>query len=31
MSICPECKQETLRMEGGCMTCTSCGYSKCDM
>jgi ribonucleoside-diphosphate reductase alpha chain len=26
---CPECG-ETLRQEGGCITCPSCGWSKCD-
>lgn len=26
---CPECGEE-LRFEGGCNTCHSCGYSKCD-
>ena len=29
-SICPECNQKTLKMENGCMSCHSCGYSKCD-
>lgn len=28
---CPECKNNTLRIEGGCMECMSCGYSKCDV
>lgn len=27
--VCPECKEKTLIYEGGCCTCTSCGYSKC--
>ena len=27
---CPECHQPTLIIEGKCMTCKSCGYSKCD-
>lgn len=26
---CPECKQMTLVMQGGCPTCSNCGYSKC--
>ena len=26
---CPECGED-LRFEGGCNTCPSCGYSKCD-
>ena len=28
-SICPNCGQETLIHEDGCMHCRSCGYSKC--
>ena len=31
MNICPECGENTLQMDGGCMICLSCGYSKCDM
>ena len=27
---CPECKEKTLQMSGGCMQCANCGYSKCD-
>lgn len=27
---CPECEKSTLIVEGKCMTCKSCGYSKCD-
>lgn len=27
---CPECKERTLQMAGGCMQCSNCGYSKCD-
>lgn len=27
---CPECKEKTLQMSGGCMQCTNCGYSKCE-
>ena len=27
---CPECKQETLVFQGGCVHCTNCGYSRCD-
>jgi len=27
---CPECKQETLVFQGGCVQCTHCGYSRCD-
>ena len=26
---CPECKEKSLIFEGGCCTCTACGYSKC--
>lgn len=26
---CPKCKENTLVFEGGCYTCSSCGYSKC--
>ena len=28
-AICPECGEELI-FEGGCNTCKSCGYSKCD-
>lgn len=33
MAKCPMCNQYSLRMEGGCYTCTNdkCGYSKCDL
>ena len=27
---CPECKHHTLRPEGNCVTCTYCGWSKCE-
>jgi len=27
---CPECKQESLVFQGGCVQCTNCGYSRCD-
>ena len=27
---CPECKEKTLSMQGGCNVCTNCGYTKCD-
>lgn len=27
---CPDCRKSTLIHEGKCMTCKSCGYSKCD-
>ena len=26
---CPECKQHTLAYKDGCVSCLSCGYSKC--
>ncbi len=26
---CPECSEETLIRQDGCITCSSCGYSKC--
>jgi ribonucleoside-diphosphate reductase alpha chain len=26
---CPECREPTLVYENGCVTCKSCGYSKC--
>jgi ribonucleoside-diphosphate reductase alpha chain len=26
---CPECKQESLVFQDGCVACTNCGYSKC--
>jgi ribonucleoside-diphosphate reductase alpha chain len=26
---CPECNQNTLVFQDGCLTCTNCGYSKC--
>ena len=28
-SICPECGEETIVYEDGCLTCKSCGHSKC--
>jgi len=27
--LCPECEQDSLVYEEGCMTCKSCGWSKC--
>ncbi len=26
---CPECKESTIIYKEGCLTCTTCGYSKC--
>jgi len=28
-TTCPECGQSTLVYQDGCLTCTTCGYSKC--
>ena len=28
-NVCSSCGQYNLRMVEGCMTCASCGYSKC--
>ena len=28
-SLCPECKTMSLKNENSCVTCISCGYSKC--
>ena len=30
MLKCPECQERTLIIEGKCVTCKRCGYSKCD-
>jgi len=27
---CPQCNEKTLRPEGRCFNCSSCGYSKCE-
>ena len=27
--VCPECQQESLIYQEGCLVCTSCGHSKC--
>ncbi|MGC8644740.1 MAG: adenosylcobalamin-dependent ribonucleoside-diphosphate reductase [Thermoplasmata archaeon] len=29
-STCPKCGNETLVFENGCLTCKTCGYSKCE-
>jgi ribonucleoside-diphosphate reductase alpha chain len=29
-STCPKCGNETLAFENGCLTCKTCGYSKCE-
>ena len=28
--ICPQCSNQTLKVENGCDLCQQCGYSKCD-
>lgn len=28
--VCPECGEETLIYEGGCISCPSCGWTKCE-
>jgi ribonucleoside-diphosphate reductase alpha chain len=28
-AACPSCGSYTLQMKEGCMTCTTCGHSKC--
>lgn len=28
-NVCPNCKQESLAYQEGCLVCSSCGYSKC--
>ncbi len=30
MEMCPKCQNETLVNENGCISCKTCGYSKCD-
>ncbi len=30
MEMCPQCHNETLVNENGCISCKTCGYSKCD-
>ena len=29
LEVCPDCGDRALAFESGCMTCRSCGYSKC--
>ena len=29
-STCPRCSNDTLAVENGCLTCKTCGYSKCE-
>ena len=28
--VCPECFERTLVKQGGCSSCLSCGFSKCE-
>jgi ribonucleoside-diphosphate reductase alpha chain len=28
-NVCPECGQESLIYQEGCLVCTACGHSKC--
>ncbi len=30
LELCPDCHSRSLAFESGCVTCRSCGYSKCD-
>lgn len=30
LEVCPECKEKTLMMTGGCMQCSNCSYTKCE-
>lgn len=30
LTVCPECGEETLIFEGGCVSCPSCGWTKCE-
>ena len=27
---CPQCGQENMAYQNGCLTCMACGYSKCN-
>ena len=29
-SECPECHHHTLKPDGKCVTCTRCGWSRCE-
>ncbi len=29
-ATCPKCSNDTLAMENGCLSCKTCGYSKCE-
>lgn len=28
---CPECKSPSVRIEGRCVTCETCGWSRCEL
>jgi len=30
LSMCPQCSERSMANENGCMTCHSCGYTKCE-
>ena len=30
LMMCPSCDNRSVVNEGGCLTCQSCGWSKCD-
>ena len=30
LMMCPSCDSRSVVNEGGCLTCQSCGWSKCD-
>ena len=30
LMMCPSCESRSVVNEGGCLTCQSCGWSKCD-
>ena len=29
LKVCPNCGSKALRLDGGCMSCLSCGWSAC--
>ena len=29
LNVCPNCGTSSLRLDGGCMSCLSCGWSAC--
>ena len=30
LETCPECGEDSVKHESGCLVCSSCGYSKCE-